>query len=601
MTPTGGARPGPLDGDTPQAEELAAWLRRLTRGVTLRELENRFPYGRTQWSAFLKGRKLLPSWLLQDLVTALVPDPRLRQQHLRRGQALLQAAEKAVQARQPLDEAVSSSASSQELQLRLDEARKGQLQAQETLLATTQIIQMLLSMVASLRERCALLETERDRAQAQLRTSTVSEIRQELAASQQRLTQTEERLATARRERQEAEELRIAAQQQAEAYRRAQQTSQQAQEQETPQEGDSASSDGGEPASFTVTGLPDLQIYDDLLQVTDQQLETHHSQLSGLREQLGLTETTPPESEKTLIGEVVRTPQRTTRTTPQPAAEPPAHRPHAPRTTPDNPATSKNASTSGPGKRTRGPVVLAGAIALVLAVAVPSTVIWMNRHSGKPPAAGPETEPSSSPTSTRPSPRGTSTNEEPSSLPANSDDQVADIGDTVINTPAIMKLPDCNDSPAGSVKPFIQPDPAPLRLGGKAAIRMTLTRVTGDACRYDLGSNTAPFRVSARPEGIPWDGKSNKYLSWSTAMCSPSDAPSRWARLDAASPLTITYHWDFRLAKDDVAYRDWAVVRSRANCHAATFDKPGYKYYFVIKTPSLPGNDSVGDWLNVKP
>ncbi|WP_218158329.1 PQQ-binding-like beta-propeller repeat protein [Streptomyces radiopugnans] len=354
--------------------------------MTLRELESRFPYGRTQWSAFLKGRKLLPSWLLQDLVIALVPDPRLRQQHLWRGQALLQVAEEAAQARRPLGEAVSSSASSQELQLRLDEARKGQLQAQETLLATTQIIQMLLTMVASLRERCALLETERDRAQAQLRTSTVSEIRQELAASQQRLNQTEERLATARRERQEAEELRIAAQQQAEAYRRAQQTSRQAQEQATSQESGSASSGGGEPASFTVAGLPDLQTYDDLLQATDQQLEAHHSQMSELREQLGLTETTPPEDEKTLIGEVVHTPQRTTRTTPQPAAEPPAHRPLVPRTTP---AVRLLPAPRRPGPR-RSTVLRAVAVAAALAMAVstdtvPREPVASASPPGKPP------------------------------------------------------------------------------------------------------------------------------------------------------------------------------------------------------------------------
>ncbi|MFD0655254.1 hypothetical protein ACFQ2Y_48945 [Streptomyces malaysiensis subsp. malaysiensis] len=47
-----GARPGPVEGDTPQAAELAQWLRERTAGLTVRQLAERFRYGRSQWSEF---------------------------------------------------------------------------------------------------------------------------------------------------------------------------------------------------------------------------------------------------------------------------------------------------------------------------------------------------------------------------------------------------------------------------------------------------------------------------------------------------------------------------------------------------------------------
>ncbi|GAA1932622.1 hypothetical protein GCM10009753_77890 [Streptantibioticus ferralitis] len=45
--PQAGQRPGLLDGQTPEAQELAGWLRHLTWHLTQRELEERFTYGRT--------------------------------------------------------------------------------------------------------------------------------------------------------------------------------------------------------------------------------------------------------------------------------------------------------------------------------------------------------------------------------------------------------------------------------------------------------------------------------------------------------------------------------------------------------------------------
>ncbi|MGD3111481.1 hypothetical protein [Streptomyces sp. YGL11-2] len=134
-----------MDGDTPQAQELAQWLRKLTHGLGQRDLEKRFAYGKTTWGEFLMGRKLIPSWLLEDVVNALVREPRARQSQLRRGGELLRAAEKAaLEKTAALEEEKPASGSETQLLIRLDEARKGQLQAQETLLSTTQIIYTLL-------------------------------------------------------------------------------------------------------------------------------------------------------------------------------------------------------------------------------------------------------------------------------------------------------------------------------------------------------------------------------------------------------------------------------------------------------------------------
>ncbi|MEV7165835.1 hypothetical protein AB0N60_27360 [Streptomyces microflavus] len=88
-------RPGRrLDGGTPEAEELAQLLRKLTAGMTVRELADRFDDGRTQWNEFRQGRKLIPSWLADNLVNELIPGHAQSLQR-KRGKELLAAAEKA--------------------------------------------------------------------------------------------------------------------------------------------------------------------------------------------------------------------------------------------------------------------------------------------------------------------------------------------------------------------------------------------------------------------------------------------------------------------------------------------------------------------------
>jgi hypothetical protein len=48
---------GALKGRTDQANEFARWLRRITAGVTVRALEEAFPYGKSSWSGFRDGSR----------------------------------------------------------------------------------------------------------------------------------------------------------------------------------------------------------------------------------------------------------------------------------------------------------------------------------------------------------------------------------------------------------------------------------------------------------------------------------------------------------------------------------------------------------------
>ncbi|MFI1205652.1 hypothetical protein ACH4VR_40580 [Streptomyces sp. NPDC020883] len=294
-----------MDGDTPQAQELATWLRKLTHGLGQRDLEKKFAYGKTTWGEFLMGRKLIPSWLLEDLVNALVREPRARQRQLQRGQELLRAAEKAALEKTVLKEEEPASGSETQLRIRLDEARQGQLQAQETLLSTTQIIYTLLAVVASLRERCAVLEKERDRLAERI-PATVAEVQQQLAESERRLADTETRLERARREREEAEELRIEAQLIAQKHRRALEQFQQ-RGRRRPAEEDSDEQAPGESPSSAVNELPELWEYDQVLAAADRQLDAHDAQITALRRHMGLTlACSDAEPDRVVVGEVVR-------------------------------------------------------------------------------------------------------------------------------------------------------------------------------------------------------------------------------------------------------------------------------------------------------
>ncbi|WP_371493461.1 hypothetical protein OG871_39105 [Kitasatospora sp. NBC_00374] len=282
-----------LDGDTPPAEALAGWLRDLTTGLSLRELAKRFRYGHTRWGDFRSGHRLIPSWLLEELVTALVKDPVKRHLALVRGQELLAAAEEAALAATaaPPTAATDSAA---EIQLRLDDARQGQLQAVQMVHDTTRIIFMLLTAVATLGERCRHLEDQRDRAATGTHDQReLTAVQAELADTRQRLEHSETLLAKARHERDQAEQLRIEAQQLAAAHYRAWQNRRLPRD---PHPHDDTTTTGTATPDDTSPPTPPLWQYDHLLETADAELDAHATNLAALRRRMGLPDAADPVS-----------------------------------------------------------------------------------------------------------------------------------------------------------------------------------------------------------------------------------------------------------------------------------------------------------------
>ncbi|WP_413097016.1 transporter substrate-binding domain-containing protein [Streptomyces nitrosporeus] len=287
-------------------------------GRTTRQLQDLFSFGRTQWSEFLKGRKLIPLWLLDDVVTKLVPP---RDQQLQRGigHKLLHDAEQADEARRAAaSPAVPPGDTPHEYRLRLDDARQGQIKAQETVQSLTHLIYAFITVMADLSQRCKNLEAERDQARLRLEqqeadTATVdqqraaanrrrtaedqqrlAEVEQRLAEAERRHAEFEERLARARREQREAEDLRIEAFWKAEENRRA---FRQLTGQDAP-----AGSAGQNPGTVEA---PQPWEYDHFLETADAQLDSHNDSMDAVREQISAP--TPPvrESTRTIPGQVV--------------------------------------------------------------------------------------------------------------------------------------------------------------------------------------------------------------------------------------------------------------------------------------------------------
>ncbi|MEU4232588.1 hypothetical protein AB0F17_50540 [Nonomuraea sp. NPDC026600] len=94
--PQGGPR-----GSTQQANALAEFLLTLTAGMTVRELAARYHVGKTLWSEYRSGLKLIPLELLTKLVQDHAPDERTRHGHLETATRLYAAALEAGQ-REPV-------------------------------------------------------------------------------------------------------------------------------------------------------------------------------------------------------------------------------------------------------------------------------------------------------------------------------------------------------------------------------------------------------------------------------------------------------------------------------------------------------------------
>ncbi|CAM5551802.1 FxSxx-COOH system tetratricopeptide repeat protein [Streptomyces chartreusis] len=291
-----------------EADELAHWLRGITAGWSVRALAAKFPhtYGRNQWSEFRRGTKLIPRFLLEDLVAALIKDPRTRQMQLLKGTELLEAAEAAARAR-CVAAAEIPPGTVVELQLRLDDARQGEIAAKDALLGTSRLVYMLLEMVSSLHQRCTRLEQERDQARAANPPTGHQTVLGELNNTQALLSQATARLHQARRERQTAEELRLLAEQQAALYRRAlEDMSRRADDSATAHSSGASSCEGAE-APWAQAGRPPLWEYEAALEAADEELAAHQFNMAAAREQMGAPAPVPDRSSPSVVvGEVVR-------------------------------------------------------------------------------------------------------------------------------------------------------------------------------------------------------------------------------------------------------------------------------------------------------
>ncbi|MFE2148265.1 hypothetical protein ACFXA3_42290, partial [Streptomyces sp. NPDC059456] len=94
---------GEPKGETAQANALAVFLRSVTEGRTVRELAKAYGAGRTSWSDYRSGAKIIPLELLKRVISGRVRDERGRAALWDRARRLHAAACAAEQGRAPAD------------------------------------------------------------------------------------------------------------------------------------------------------------------------------------------------------------------------------------------------------------------------------------------------------------------------------------------------------------------------------------------------------------------------------------------------------------------------------------------------------------------
>ncbi|MFA3877772.1 hypothetical protein ABS735_29580 [Streptomyces sp. MMCC 100] len=273
---------GELKGETPQANDLAQWLRTLTRGVSQRDLAQLLHIGKTLCSEYLNGSKLIPEDMIGQLVDAYVTDNRLCEQRKAAGHLRRQRAVEAAQGKPPMPPLSQRARTPTELQLRLDDARRGQLAAQEKTFQAVRLVDLLLNLVASLQERCARLEAERERAASLVR----GELQRELEQSEMRLESARTLLEEARREREQAEEIRLAAHHMVERERQALKDAEE--EPHPAADAEDAAEPGARALRLEDLGLAALHDVDRVLDASSAQLAAQAQELDALGEHVGL-------------------------------------------------------------------------------------------------------------------------------------------------------------------------------------------------------------------------------------------------------------------------------------------------------------------------
>ncbi|MFD7556245.1 hypothetical protein ACFV9E_17100 [Streptomyces sp. NPDC059835] len=120
------------------ANELAALLREVTAGLTVRELAQRFGGGKTAWSEYRSGARVIPLGRLGLVIKECVRDPRGRQESLAR-------------ARRLHDQALTAKAEAEASpEPGLDDALR---RAQEDLAASGRLVEGLLALMTMLQEQ----------------------------------------------------------------------------------------------------------------------------------------------------------------------------------------------------------------------------------------------------------------------------------------------------------------------------------------------------------------------------------------------------------------------------------------------------------------
>ncbi len=281
--PEAGRPRSSLEGLPEEVWRLALWLQQLTRGHTVRTLEQKFGTPKkTLWGDYLSGKKVIPAGVLERLVNDLV-EPRLIEKRLAQGNDLRRAAEATLL--RPARQVPVPTAGYGEvkvLQTKLVAALEGQVKAERAEHRANSLVQMLIRINVVLQDQCARLSVERDRALAEARVMAVTEAHSQLKEAERQLTQAQQELDRARQERTQAEEIKIAAQRAAEEYRRALEDLQaKVAEQAAFRE---------QRATVDVPKGPDRTLQDSavLLERVTAELDDQAEDLAHLREEMGL-------------------------------------------------------------------------------------------------------------------------------------------------------------------------------------------------------------------------------------------------------------------------------------------------------------------------
>ncbi|WP_268267451.1 outer membrane protein assembly factor BamB family protein [Streptomyces coriariae] len=296
--PRVGRREGPLAGISPQGDALAAWLRQITAGRTLDQLVAEFnTYQRATWGEFRNGRKPIPLPLLRKVVTCLITEPSRQAGELERGRELFRAAASAAAAKDRAVVSGGAGLSVRELQIRLDDARRGHIEVQQALMDNQSTVRVLEATITSLEERCARLEAERDQALGQ--AQSVAAVQRDLEGFTRTLAQAEERLELAFRDRASAEVLLADVRRQAQSYRRALH----ALNQNAPSGADQHNTASDEASGDEPRTTADHQQweYEALLETVDNRRTARHKQLAGVRRRLGIQAPEAPNDEPATV------------------------------------------------------------------------------------------------------------------------------------------------------------------------------------------------------------------------------------------------------------------------------------------------------------